>query len=54
MYIVLSVVLLGIMFVCVFVLGGIFARHLMLDALDEARRQRQSEDYYRMAGYQHV
>lgn len=54
MYIVLSVVLLGIMFVCVFVLGGIFARHLMLDALDEARRQRQSEDYYRLAGYQHV
>lgn len=54
MYIVLAVVLLGIINVCVFILGGIFARHLMIDALDEARRQRQSEEYYRLAGYQSV
>ena len=54
MYMVLAVILIGIMFVCVFILGGIFARHLMQDALDEARRQRQSEEYYRLSGYQYV
>ena len=50
MYIVLAILFVGIMMVCVFILGGIYARHLMLDALDEARRQRMSEDYYRLAG----
>lgn len=54
MYIVLAVVLLGIINVCVFILGGIFSRHLMMDVLDEARRQRQSEEYYRISGYQRV
>ena len=50
MYIILAIVLLGIMMVCVFIIGGIFARHLMLDALAEARRERMTEDYYRLAG----
>lgn len=50
MYIVLGVLLIGIMMVCVFILGGLFTRHLILDALDEARRQRMSEEYYRLAG----
>lgn len=54
MYIIFAIVLLGIMFVCTFILGGIFTRHMMMDALDEARRQRQSEEYYRLSGYQHV
>ena len=50
MYIVLGILLVGIMMVCVFILGGLYSRHLILDALDEARRQRASEEYYRMAG----
>ena len=54
MYMVLGIILVGILMVCVFILGGIFARHLMLDALDEARRQRTCEEYYRMSGYQRV
>ena len=54
MEIVFAIILLGSMFVCSFILGGIFARHLMLDALDEAREQRQAEEYYRLAGYQKV
>lgn len=54
MYIVLGFLLVGIVMVCVFILGGIFARHLMMDALDEARQQRANEEYYRLAGYQHV
>ena len=52
MEIVFAIILLGSMFVCMFILGGIFARHLMIDALDEARRQRASEEYYRLAGFQ--
>ena len=54
MYIVFAIVLLGIMNVCVFILGGLFSRHLMMDALDEARQQRMREEYYRLAGYQYV
>lgn len=54
MEIVFAIILLGSMFVCSFILGGIFARHLMIDALDEAREQRQAEEYYRLAGYQKV
>lgn len=54
MYIVLGIVLVGIIMVCVFILGGLFARHLMMDTLDEARQQRMREEYYRLAGYQHV
>ena len=33
MYIIFAIVLLGIMFVCTFILGGIFTRHMMMDAL---------------------
>ena len=51
MYIVLGIMLVGILMVCVFVLGGLFARHLIYDSLDEARQQRVSEEYYRLAGY---
>ena len=54
MYIVFAIIIFGVMFVCAFIIGGIFARHLIMDALDEARRQRQSEEYYRLAGYHHV
>lgn len=54
MYIVFGVVLVGIMMVCTFILGGLFARHLMFDALDEARQQRVREEYYRLAGYRKV
>lgn len=50
MYIVLGIIFAGLMMVCIFILGGLYTRHLMLDALDEARRQRMSEEYYRMAG----
>lgn len=50
MYIVLGILLVGLAMVCVFLLGGIFARHLILDALDEARRERMVEDSYRLAG----
>ena len=54
MYIIFAIVLLGIMFVCTFIIGGIFTRHMMMDALNEARHQRQAEEYYRLAGYQHA
>ena len=47
---ILAIILIAIIMVCAFILGGVFARHLMLDALDEARRERMTEDYYRMAG----
>jgi len=50
MYLVLGIMLFGVLMVCVFILGGLFTRHLILDALDEARRQRQTEEYYRLAG----
>ena len=50
MYILLGILLLGVFFICAFILGGLFARHLILDALDEARQQRQTEEYYRLAG----
>ena len=51
MYIVFAIVLIGIIMTCVFMLGGFFARHMMMDALDEARRQRTIEEYYHLAGY---
>ena len=54
MYIVFAIIILGVMFVCAFIIGGIFARHLIMDALDEARRQRQAEEYYRLAGCHHA
>jgi hypothetical protein len=50
MEIILFVLILGVMMVCVFILGGLFSRRLILDALDEARRERMTEDYYRLAG----
>lgn len=50
MYFVLGFVLVGILMVCVFILGGLYTRHLIMDALDEARSQRMTEDYYRLAG----
>lgn len=50
MEIFLIVFLFGVAMVCVFILGGIFARHLITDALDEARRERVAEDYYRISG----
>ena len=50
MYIVLAIAFLGVMMVGVFILGGMFARHMILESLDEARRQRIAEDYYRLAG----
>lgn len=52
MYIILAIILVGILMVCVFILGGLYTRHLIFDALDEARCQRVAEDYYRMAGVQ--
>lgn len=52
MYIVLGILLAGLMMVCIFILGGLYTRHLMMDALDEARQQRVSEEYYRLAGVQ--
>ena len=48
--IVFAMILVVILMVCVFILGGVFARNLILDALDEARRQRHAEDSYRIAG----
>ena len=54
MYFAVAVVIFGILFLCAFICGGLYTRHLMLDALDEARRQRQAEEYYRLAGYQKV
>lgn len=54
MYIVLGIFLFCVMSVCTFILGGLFARHLIMDALDEARCQRHAEEYYRLSGYQQV
>jgi hypothetical protein len=53
MYIILGIILCGIAAVCIFILGGLFTRHLMLDALDEARRERMMEDAYRFCGVKH-
>lgn len=50
MYMVLAIVFLGIMFLCAFIIGGIFTKNLIIEALDEARRERKAEDYYRLAG----
>lgn len=47
---VIVVMLFGVLLVCAFILGGLFARHLIIDALDEARQQRVTEEYYRIAG----
>lgn len=54
MHFVLAIILIAVMFMCAFILGGLYTRHLMLDALDEVRQQRQAEEYYRLAGYQKV
>ena len=54
MYIILAIILIGILSVCIFILGGIFVRHLILDALDEARHERIMEDSYRLAGVRSV
>ena len=51
MEIFVGIILIGLMSVGVFILGGIFARHLILDSLEEARRQRRAEEYCRLAGY---
>ena len=51
MYIVLAILFTGIMMVCMFILGGVYTKNVMLDALDEARQQRTNEEYYRLAGY---
>ena len=50
MEIVFGIFLVAGMCVCAFILGGLFARRLMCDALEEARRQRVTEEYYRLAG----
>ena len=54
MEIVFGIMIIIVLIVSSFILGGLFARHLMMDALDEARRQRQMEEYYRLCGYQKV
>ena len=54
MEIVFGIMIIMALIVSAFMLGGLFARHLMMDALDEARRQRQMEEYYRLCGYQKV
>ena len=51
MYIVLAILFTGIMMVCMFILGGVYTKNVLLDALDEARQQRTNEEYYRLAGY---
>lgn len=51
MYIVLAILFTGVMMVCMFILGGVYTKNVMLDALDEARQQRTNEEYYRLAGY---
>ena len=50
MYMVLGIILLVILGVCIFLLGGLYTRHILLDALNEARRQRFTEEYYRLSG----
>ena len=50
MYIVLAIILVGIMFVGIFVIGAMFSRHILLDALEDARHDQLRQEYYRMAG----
>ena len=50
MYIVLAIILVGIMFVGIFVIGALFSRHILLDALEDARHDQLRQEYYRMAG----
>ena len=50
MYIALAILIVGVILVFIFVLGGLYTRHIILDSLDEARRQRMAEEYYRLAG----
>ena len=54
MYFVLEILFIIVSIILAFILGGICTRRVMLDALDEARRQRQMEEYYRLCGYQKV
>ena len=54
MYFVLEILSIIVSIILAFILGGIYTRRVMLDALDEARRQRQMEEYYRLCGYQKV
>lgn len=54
MYFVLEILSIIVSIILAFILGGICTRRVMLDALDEARRQRQMEEYYRLCGYQKV
>lgn len=53
-FIVLAIILMGFVFVGIFVLGMLFAVHLVTDAQDDARYERLREEYYRLAGYKNI
>lgn len=50
---VFTVIASGLLLVCVFVLGGLFAVHLMTDAQDSARYEELKRRYYEVSGYRH-
>lgn len=49
-YIVLACILCCVLFLCVFVLGALFCKHMMEDAKAEARYDAVRYEYFRLAG----
>jgi len=49
-YVFLVIILIGLMALCIFVLGALFMRRIILEAYDEARYDRAKQDYYWRAG----
>jgi len=50
MEILLAAVLMGVLFIIAFILGALFVRHLIMEAQEQARYDRMSEEYFKMAG----
>ena len=53
-YVVLTVLLVGLMMTGIFTLGALFAVRLTSDAHEQNQYDRLREEYYRMAGYRHA
>ena len=48
--ILLACVIFGILFICVFLIGGLYTRHLIDDAREQMRHDQLREEYFRLAG----
>ena len=52
--ILLAILVFGIMFVCVFIVGGLYTRHLIDDAREQMRYDRLREEYFRLADVRRI